>query len=473
MRSDFNNTSVTQLLAFVVGFPLAVSFIVTAFFPGTTMAEVEVVVSPRITVVEHEGITGGGCPVVVGDHVLSFYTNHPDDFGGSTGTASAFSPDGGIIWTRGRDNWPMPNMISMWADRLKNGDLLAFGIHWVPDPKKRRDAILPDVPDDAYKIALSSDQGQTWKTEQASIECPPEIGVVARPVPHIIEHDNGTLLMPAYTWSKRGNKVVLLQSEDGGRVWKVRSVITTTVEMTQAGAHVVTPWLEATVSPTKDGEMLAIVRTGSTVKSALVSVRSTDGGKTWEQPNVLPFAGKLPTLHLLQNGVLTATTALSRNHCRVYLSADGTGRKWSRAFVISSLTGGNVGTAIAGSDKLILTSPANRRIDAWHLRVSPEPLPADNLESPTNLTFTKGTLTWKASPDAAAYRVTPILIKPGSLWPTTQIQPCAAVETPADKCSLNLRRQLLSGSTYAFEVEAVAAKGRVSPAARSQDIHVQ
>ncbi len=444
-----------------------------AFLPATTKAEVEVVVSPRITVVEQEGITGGGCPVVVGDRVLSFYANHPDDFGGSTGTATAISTDGGKTWTRGRDNWPMPNMIAMWADRMKNGNLLAFGVHWVPDPEKRRNAILPDVPDDAYKIALSDDQGQTWKTERARIDCPSEIGVVARPLPHIIEHDNGTLLMPAYTWSKRGNKVVLLQSEDGGRMWKVRSVITTAVAMIQAGARVVTPWLEATVSPTREGEMLAIVRTGSTVKSALVSVRSTNGGETWGKPKVLSFAGKLPTLHRLQDGVLTLTTALSRNHCRLYLSADGTGRKWSRAFVISSLTGGNVGAAVVGPNRLILTSPANRRIDAWHLRVSPEPLPADNLESPTYLTFTKGTLTWKASPDAAAYRVTPILIKPGSLWPTTQIQPCAAIETPRDKCSLNLRRQLLPGSIYAFEVEAVDAKGRVSPAARSLDIHLQ
>jgi len=450
-----------------------VSLIVTALLPATTMAEVEVVISPRITVVEQEGITGGGCPVDVGNRVLSFYPNHPDDFGGSTGTATAISTDGGKTWTRGRDNWPMHNMISMWADRLKNGDLLAFGIHWVPDPEKRRDAILPDVPDDAYRIALSSDQGQTWKTERARIDCPPEIGVVARPLPHIIEHDNGTLLMPAYTWSKRGNKVVLLQSEDGGRMWKVRSVITTAVAMIQAGARVVTPWLEATVSPTRDDEMLAIVRTGSTVKSALVSLRSTDSGETWGKPKVLPFAGKLPTLHLLQNGVLTATTALSRNHCRVYLSSDGTGHKWSRAFVISSMTGGNVGAAVAGPDKLILTSPANRRIDAWHLRISPEPLPADNLESPTNLTFTKGTLAWTASPDAAAYRVTPILIKPGSLWPTTQIQPCGAIETRDEKCILNLRRQLLPGSIYAFEVEAVDAEGRVSLAVRSEDFRIR
>jgi hypothetical protein len=441
--------------------------------PREQVNQVEVVVSPRVTVVQREGITGGGSPVKVGNRVLSFYPNHPDDFGGSNGTASAISTDGGMAWTQGRDNWPMTGMIGLWAERLRSGNLLAFGLKWVPDPKRRRDAKLPDVPADAYQIAMSSDGGQSWKLERATIECPPEIGGIARPLPHIIEDEDGLLLMPAYTWSKRGNKVVLLQSEDGGRVWKVRSVITTAVAMIQAGARVVTPWLEATVSPTKDGEMLAIVRTGSTVKSHLVSVRSTDNGKTWGAPKVLPFAGKLPTLHLLNNGILTLTTALSRNHCRVYLSDNGTGRNWSRAFVISSMTGGNVGVTIAGDDKLVMTTPANRRIDVWHLRVGTQPLPTESLNPPTNLKFKDGTLTWTASPNAVAYRVTPVLIKPGDLYPTTLVMPYAAIQTRDDSPTLDLRRQLLLGSTYSFEVTAMDAKGRVSPTARSQEFQLR
>ncbi|MBM79027.1 MAG: hypothetical protein CMJ78_00335 [Planctomycetaceae bacterium] len=447
-------------------------FVAIACMPATAMAELEVVVSPRVTVVERKGITGGGQPVVVGNRVLNFYANHPDDFGGSAGMASAISTDRGLSWTKGRDNWPMSGMIAMWPERLKNGNLFAFGIHWLPDPAKRREAKLPVVPADAYQIAISKDQGQSWKLETATIECPAEIGGIARPLPHIIEDENGLLLMPAYTWSKRGNKVVLLQSEDGGRAWKVRSVITTAIAMLQAGGNVRTPWLEASVSPTKDGEMLAIVRTGSTVKSNLVSVRSTDNGKTWQQPQVLSFAGKLPTLHLLPNGVLTLTTALSRNHCRVYLSADGTGRSWSRAFVVSSLTGGNVGAVVTGEDKLLITSPANRRIDAWHLRVGTEPTRSNNLTPPTNLNFKKGTLTWTASTGAVAYRVTPVLIKPGDLWPTTQIQPYAAIQTIDNSTSLHLSRQLLLGSVYAFDVAAVDATGRVSPATRSQEFQL-
>jgi len=435
-------------------------------------AEIEVVVSPRVTVVQREGITGGGCPVKMGHRVLSFYPNHPDDFGGSNGMASAISIDGGLSWAKGQDNWPISGMISMWPERLDSGDLLAFGIKWLPDPAKRREAKLPSVPADAYQIAVSKDQGESWKLETATIQCPPEVGGIARPLPHIIEDEDGLLLMPAYTWSKRGNKVVLLQSEDGGRVWTVRSVMTTAVAMLKAGARVSTPWLEASVSPTKAGELLAVVRTGSTVKSQLTSVRSADGGKTWEQPKVLPFAGKLPTLHLLNNGVLTLTTALSRNHCRVYLSADGTGRNWSRAFVISSLTGGNVGAAVAGDDRLIMTSPANRRIDAWHLRIGPEPQLTESLKPPADLKFKDGTLSWTASPNAVAYRITPVLIKPGDIWTTTLVQPYAAIQTQDDSCKLNLRRQLLPGSVYSFQVHAMDAKGRRSVAARSQEFQL-
>ena len=450
---------------------LLLAFLST-FLPATTAAEIEVVVSPRATVVQRVGITGGGYPVVAGDRLLNFYPNHPDDYGITNGIGLAISSDGGLNWTKGRDNWPMAKMVDVWAQRFQNGDLFAFGIKWVPAPESRRDAKLPDVPADAYQIAISKDDGKSWKLERARIDCPPEFGGIARPLAHIIEHQNGMLLMPAYVWKKTGNKVVLLQSEDGGRVWKVRSLITTTLAMRQAGAHVVTPWQETTISPTKNGELLAIIRTGSTVKSNLVSVRSADHGKTWEKPEVLPFAGKLPTLHLLDNGILTVTTALSRNHCRVYLSADGTGRKWSRAFVISSQTGGNVGIAIAGEDKLILTTPANRRIDAWQLRVGPKPMRSESLNPPTNLKFKKGTLRWTASPGAVAYRVTPVLIKPGDLYPTTLVMPYATIQTPDHSPQLHLGRQLLLGSIYAFEITSVDTKGRISPVARSQNFQL-
>ena len=63
--------------------------------------ELEVIVTPRTTVVDREGITGGGQPVHIDDRILITYTNHPDDFGGSFGTGSAWSKDNGETYTPG------------------------------------------------------------------------------------------------------------------------------------------------------------------------------------------------------------------------------------------------------------------------------------------------------------------------------------------------------------------------------------
>ena len=102
-----------------------------------SILDVEVVASPRVTVVQRVGITGGGYAVIAGDRILNFYPNHPDDYGITSGIGSAISTDGGLSWTKGRDNWPMTKMVDLWAQRFKNGDLFAFGIKWVPPPESR------------------------------------------------------------------------------------------------------------------------------------------------------------------------------------------------------------------------------------------------------------------------------------------------------------------------------------------------
>jgi hypothetical protein len=425
-----------------------------------------VLVQPRVTVVEREGITGGGQIVSAGNRLLMFYPNHPDDFGGSGGMGAGVSEDGGATWQAQPDDWPMAKMVDLWADRLRNGDLLAFGIRWVPDPKKRGEMTAKDVPADAYQIAISKDEGRTWQSQTAVIECPTEFGVIARPLPHTFEDEKGVLFMPAYAWGKRGNHALLLHSKDRGRHWSVLSSITTAAAMVKAGAPVTTPWLETTVSPTKDGDWLAIMRTGSSAKASLVSVRSTDRGKTWLAPEKLPIAGKLPTLQLLPNGMLALLTAHTKNHCRLYLSDDGNGREWGKAHVLTSLSGGNAGMAITGKDELVVITPANRRIDAWRVSICPPSAVAQDVPAPADITFAKGMLSWAES--GASYRVTPVLIKAASGYDDTEVLPHASIATSDQK--LDLSRQLLIGATYVFEVSAVDAEGRVSAPARSAEL---
>lgn len=423
----------------------------------------EVIVHPRVAAVERDGITGAGQVVSVGNRLLVFYPNHPDDFGGSGGSGASVSEDGGATWQAQPDDWPMSRMVDLWADKLRDDSLFAFGIRWVPDPKKRGEMTAKDVPEDAYQIAISKDAGRTWDTQSTVIECPAEFGIIARPLPHVIEDESGALFMPAYAWGKSGNHALLLQSKDRGRRWTVLSSITTAAAMVKAGAPVTTPWLETTVSPTQNGDLLAIVRTGSSAKSSLVSVRSSDHGKTWSKPEKLPIAGKLPTLQLLPNGMLVLLTAHTKNHCRLYLSADGSGRAWSPAHVLTSQSGGNTGMTITGKDSLLIISPANKRIDAWRTSLKPSPVVSDSLAVPKGILFAKGMLTWSSNADA--HVVSPVLIEKAAGYADTEVLPHASIRVEGTK--IDLGRQLLIGATYIFEVRAVDREGRVSPPSRS------
>lgn len=128
-----------------------------------------------------------------------------------------------------------------------------------------------------------------------------------------------------------------------------------------AGVSVTTPWLETTVVRMANRDMLAVVRTGSSATSSLVSVRSLNRGMSWEPPEKVvagpqkrPIAGKLPTLQLLPNGMLALLTADSKNDCLLYISADGTGRERSDAYIITSQSGGNAGRTVTCPDSLLV-----------------------------------------------------------------------------------------------------------------------
>ncbi|WP_395745143.1 sialidase family protein [Prosthecobacter sp.] len=332
--------------------------------------------APAATVVERAGITGAGWAVVAGEagasRVTLVYPNHPDDFGGTAGTGASHSADGGRTWTQGPDDWPVAKCIDLWQDRMKDGSLAAFGIRWVPDPKKRGEQTGADVPADAYAIAVSKDQGRTWSTGVATLHCPPEMGIIARPLPHLLEDGKGAWLMPAYAWGKTGTRALLLRSADHGRNWSVLSTITTAAEMVKAGAAPTTPWLETAVARTADGALLAVIRTGSSEQAALVAARSADGGTTWSPvekivagPQRQIVAGKLPSLLLMPNGTLVLLTAHTKLGCFLHLSHDGNGREWSAARVVTQVSGGNTCMTALDAETVLVFTPSSKRISCW------------------------------------------------------------------------------------------------------------
>lgn len=189
--------------------------------------------------------------------------------------------------------------------------------------------------------------------------------------------------MPAYAWSKTGNRSLLLRSADHGRSWVVRSVIASSSDMLKAGAPVTTPWLETTVSPTTDGSWIAVIRTGSNETAALVTARSSDEGLSWSLagkvlagPAQDPVTGKLPGLLLMPGGPLVLLTAHTKRGCFLHLSIDGTGREWTEGELVTRVSGGNTSMLSLEGDRLLVFTPANGRINCWTVRLLPsEPRP--------------------------------------------------------------------------------------------------
>lgn len=358
-----------------------VLFLIPSLLGNVFAAEALIEVAPAVPAVEREGITGAGWAVASGKgdaaRITLHYPDHPDDFGGSAGTGTAVSEDGGRTWLPGSGDWPLAGMVDLWQDRLRDGRLVALGIRWLPDPKRRGEITAAEVPDDAWKIATSTD-GKEWSIRNAVIDCPEEYGVVARPLPRLFEGDDGTLFMPAYAWGKTGNRALLLQSVDGGDRWTVRSVITSAADMVKAGATVTTPWLETTVSPTRDGSWLAVIRTGSSETSGLMTALSADEGRSWSPVEKVAagksreaVVGKLPGLLLMPGGPLVLITAHSKRGCFLYLSADGSGRDWSEGQVVTTVTGGNTSMIALDERRLLVFTPANRRISSWRVTLAP------------------------------------------------------------------------------------------------------
>ena len=79
-----------------------------------------------------------------------------------------------------------------------------------------------------------------------------------------------------------------------------------------------------------NGDMLCIMRTGQ--RSPMYQSRSTDGGRTWSEPESAGWQGVKPHLRLLSNGVLACSAGRGAygfpQVTHAMFSMDGTGRHW-------------------------------------------------------------------------------------------------------------------------------------------------
>jgi hypothetical protein len=113
---------------------------------------------------------------------------------------------------------------------------------------------------------------------------------------------------------------------------------------------------EAAIARTKDGSLLAVMRTGS--YQPLYQARSTDDGANWSTPepvlagpNRLPVPSVFPDLILLDNGTLALY--VGRPGQAMLASTDGNGRSWSEPVMVDYLNSGNGTQLPIGRNRLL------------------------------------------------------------------------------------------------------------------------
>jgi hypothetical protein len=64
----------------------------------------------------------------------------------------------------------------------------------------------------------------------------------------------------------------------------------------------------------------------------------------------------------MPNGLLVLLTSHTKLGCRLYVAADGTGRTWSDAHVVTLISGGNTSMVRLDDETLLVFTPSSKRI---------------------------------------------------------------------------------------------------------------
>ncbi|MCP4644379.1 MAG: exo-alpha-sialidase [bacterium] len=156
-------------------------------------------------------------------------------------------------------------------------------------------------------------------------------GTVSLPfdmVPHfhrsIVEMPDGSLLATIYGRQEGHKKYTsaLMRTTDGGKQWDIFSVIAQSEEVGSEG------FCEAAMLRLANGDLFCAMRTGG----PLHTTRSTDGGKTWTEPQAVADHGVDPDLLLMRNGILVLS--YGRPNVDLIFSTDGTGQTWTKPFTV-------------------------------------------------------------------------------------------------------------------------------------------
>lgn len=227
------------------------------------------------------------------------------------------SEDSGLSFLTTERNYPTT---ALNMTRLPDGSL--FAIDFIPE---WADASRTSVNLLSWR---STDGGQSWERIKGRFTPPDgeqfagtDRGLRVHRVPRVL--DDGALVVPVYTTYRSAPRRVsaFLQSTDGGLTWTQRSVVPSSIGTNEVG------WTH-----TKDGRLIAVMRTEGENPARLRVSWSSDDGRSWTpsepllDPDGAQVVGIYPDVVLQPNGILLLSTGRPDN--RVYIDYDGTGETW-------------------------------------------------------------------------------------------------------------------------------------------------
>lgn len=245
--------------------------------------------------------------------------------------------DGGRSWER-LEGGSIPM-----ATQLRDGTIIGLGMR--TQPIEGRPGWYSTT------LARSTDRGQTVERTSCELHVPRAIaGIGHAPAAgpllwrSIVEMPDGALLVAAYGWFEGDDSPVpgqpgscyyrtfVSRSEDRGETWEYLATVAYDPAIGTEG------YCEPVIRLLPDGDLLALLRTGGDSRpyhldNPLCVTRSSDGGRTWEEPQRTGFEGVSPDLCVMSDGTLACSTG--RPGAWLLLSDDG-GRTWTDAVSIDA-----------------------------------------------------------------------------------------------------------------------------------------
>lgn len=198
---------------------------------------------------------------------------------------------------------------------LPNGELLVTYMSYDPDRRPGTHQVF---------TVRSSDDGHTWS--EASRVPTPFTANEAVSNPAVLLSD-GRLLLPCYG-NMLGNTgprymVAVLESRDLGKTWTTLSTVSSLKEELD----------EPTIAELPDGRLVMVTR------PTMLRFESTDGGKSWSEPQPMPTSGDAPYLLLTSKRLLLCGFRYRPDAATCVITSRDLGRTWSERLVLDPVMG--------------------------------------------------------------------------------------------------------------------------------------